>query len=50
MSEVYDEDGELSEEDCIVYLQGLNGESESYYNDRIEQVESDGKFPNWCNP
>lgn len=46
----YDEDGELSEEDCIVYLQGLNGESESYFNDEIEKAESNGDFPNWCNP
>ena len=46
----YDEDGILSEEDCIAYLTGTSGESESYFNDRIEQVESDGKFPSWCNP
>jgi len=46
----YDEDGILSEEDCIGYLEGTSGESESYFNDRIEQVESNGWFPNWCNP
>ena len=46
----YDEDGELSEEDCVAYLQGLNGESESYFNDEIEKAESNGDFPNWCNP
>lgn len=46
----YNEDGTLSEEDCFAYLAGTSGESESYFNDRIEQVESDGQFPNWCNP
>jgi hypothetical protein len=46
----YDEDGELLEEDCIAYLQGLNGESESYFNNEIEKAESNGKIPNWCNP
>jgi uncharacterized membrane protein YhaH (DUF805 family) len=46
----YDGDGVLSEEDCTAYLQGSNGESESHFNDRIEQAQSNGKFPNWCNP
>lgn len=46
----YDEDGELVESDCIAYLQGLNGESESYFTDKIENAESNGKFPDWCNP
>ena len=45
----YDEDGDLSEEECIGYLEGNSGESESYFNDRIEQAQSDGKIPNWCN-
>jgi len=44
----YDEDGELSEGDCIAYLEGLNGESESYFNDKIEQAQADGRFPEWC--
>ena len=46
----YDEDGELVESDCIAYLQGLNGESESYFSNKIENAESNGKFPSWCNP
>ncbi len=48
----YDEsgDGEIIEEDCIAYLEGNNGESESYFNDRIDQAESNGEFPSWCNP
>lgn len=46
----YDEDGSLVEENCIAYLEGLRGESQSYYNDRIEQADSDGDFPSWCNP
>jgi len=46
----YDEDGEVSEDDCVVYLQGLNGESQSYYTDRIEQADTDGNIPYWCNP
>ena len=46
----YDEDGVLSEENCIAYLEGTLGESLSIYNDRIGEVESDGDFPSWCNP
>tara|TARA_B110000495_G_C22888406_1_gene518137 strand:+ start:182 stop:829 length:648 start_codon:yes stop_codon:yes gene_type:complete len=44
----YGENGELNEEDCVIYLQGLNGESQSYYTDRIEQAEYDGQVPYWC--
>ena len=44
----YGEDGELNEDDCVIYLQGLDGESQSYYTDRIEQAESDGMVPYWC--
>jgi hypothetical protein len=46
----YSEDGDLIEEDCIAYLQGLSGESESYFNNEIENAESNGTFPSWCNP
>jgi len=45
----YSEDGKLIEEDCIAYLQGLSGESESYFNNEIENAESNGTFPSWCN-
>ncbi len=44
-----DEGDVLIEEDCIAYLEGSRGESQSFYNNRIEQAESDGDFPNWCN-
>ena len=46
----YSEGGDLIEEDCIAYLQGLSGESESYFNNEIENAESNGTFPSWCNP
>jgi hypothetical protein len=46
----YDEDGALVEENCIAYLEGTRGESQSFYNDRIERADSDGDFPSWCNP
>lgn len=45
----YGENGELNEDDCVIYLQGLDGESQSYYTDRIEQAEYDGQVPYWCN-
>jgi len=44
----YDENDVLLEDDCVAYLKGLNGESESYYNDRINQADSNGEIPNWC--
>ena len=44
----YDENDVLLEDDCMAYLKGLNGESESYYNDRINQADSNGEIPNWC--
>ena len=46
----YDEDDVLLEENCIAYLEGTGGESQSLYSDRMEQVESNGDFPSWCNP
>ena len=46
----YDEGDVLMEENCIAYLEGTRGESQSFYSDRIEQAESDGDFPSWCNP
>ena len=46
----YDENSEVIEDDCVVYLQGLNGESQSYYTDRIEQADTNGNIPYWCNP
>lgn len=46
----YGADGVLSEEECIAYLEGNSGESESHFNDRLEQAQSDGEYPNWCNP
>jgi len=46
----YDEDNILIEENCVAYLEGTSGESESYFNNRIEQAQSNGKFPDWCNP
>ena len=44
----YDENNVLIEEECIGYVRGLNGESEPYYNDRINKAESDGIIPTWC--
>ena len=44
----YDDDV-LLEDDCVAYLKGLTGESESYYNDRINQADANGDIPNWCN-
>ena len=45
----YDENDVLLEDDCVAYLKGLTGESESYYNDRINQADANGDIPNWCN-
>ncbi|MDC3267823.1 DUF805 domain-containing protein [bacterium] len=45
----YNEDDVLLEDDCFAYIKGLRGESESYWNERIEQAESNGDIPNWCN-
>ena len=45
----YNEDDVLIEDDCFAYIEGLRGESESYWNERIEQAESNGEIPNWCN-
>ena len=44
----YDDDV-LLEDDCVASLKGLTGESESYYNDRINQADANGDIPNWCN-
>ena len=44
----YDENNILLEDDCVAYLKGLTGQSESYYNDRINQADSNGEIPNWC--
>ena len=46
----YDESEQLIEEDCIAYMKGENGNSESIYNERIEKADADGDIPNWCNP
>ena len=45
----YDDDDVLLEDDCVAYLKGLTGKSESYYNDRINQADANGDIPNWCN-
>ena len=46
----YDESEQLMEEDCIAYMKGENGSSESIYNERIEKADADGDIPIWCNP
>ena len=46
---VEETDDVLLEDDCVAYLKGLTGESESYYNDRINQADANGDIPNWCN-
>jgi len=46
----YDASEELLEDDCIAYLKGETGATESIYNDRIEKANTDGLIPSWCNP
>ena len=45
----YDANNILLEDECVAYLKGLIGESESYYNDRINQADANGEIPSWCN-
>jgi hypothetical protein len=46
----YDESEQLLEEDCIAYIKGQSGSTESIYNERIEKADADGDVPLWCNP
>ena len=44
----YDENGELSESDCVAYLYGTNGEDSSYFENKMEDASQNGWVPNWC--
>lgn len=46
----FDVDDKLLEEDCIAYVEGSSGKTNSVYSDKLEAAEQDGKFPNWCQP
>ena len=45
-----DHDDSVVKEECIAYLKGDTGKTNSAYNDRIEDAESNGDFPSWCQP
>lgn len=45
-----DNDDGVIKEECIAYLKGDAGKTNSAYNDRIETAESNGDFPSWCQP
>ena len=45
-----DNDDSVVKEECIAYLKGDTGKTNSAYNDRIEDAESNGDFPSWCQP
>lgn len=44
----YDENGDLKDDDCIAYLSGTSGSSESVFDERMSTAESNGEIPVWC--
>ena len=45
-----DNDDSVMKEECIAYLKGDAGKTNSAYEDRIEDADSNGDFPSWCQP
>ena len=45
-----DNDDSVLKEECIAYLKGDAGKTNSAYEDRIEDADSNGDFPSWCQP
>ena len=45
-----DNDDSVVKEECIAYLKGDAGKTNSAYEDRIEDADSNGDFPSWCQP
>jgi len=45
-----DNDDTVLKEECIAYLKGDDGKTNSLFNDKIQTAESNGDFPSWCEP
>jgi len=46
----FDADDNLLEEDCVAYIEGSSGKTNSIFSDKIDAAEQSGDFPTWCQP